>query len=153
MRLYLVRHGEAKSEKEDPKRSLTPTGISEVKKIAAFLKPLNLKVHTIWHSGKTRAAMTAEILGSAVISAKGIIQHDHLNPDDSIGSVKKEIQSLKDDLMIVGHLPFLSLLASKLICGSEDKEIILFQEATVVTLEKEEDSWLVSWVVTSDIFT
>jgi phosphohistidine phosphatase len=151
MRLYLVRHGEAKSVREDPKRSLTAVGVLGVRKIAAFLKPLHLKVQAIWHSGKARAAMTAEILGSAVTTEKGIVEHAHLNPDDSIGPVKKEVQSLKEDLMIVGHLPFLSLLASKLICGLEDEDLIVFREATVAALEREKDSWEVLWVVRPEI--
>ena len=51
MKVYLVQHGEAKSEKEDPQRNLTDKGIDEVQKVANFLRPLKLTVNAIWHSG------------------------------------------------------------------------------------------------------
>ena len=38
MRLYLVQHGEAKSEAEDPERSLTMRGEEETKKISGAAK-------------------------------------------------------------------------------------------------------------------
>ena len=44
MRIYLVQHGEAKSEEEDPRRTLTDKGIGEVQKVAEFLRPLTLAV-------------------------------------------------------------------------------------------------------------
>ena len=62
MRLYLVQHGQAKSEELDPQRGLTEQGVQDVERLAAFLKPLSLAVQVVWHSGKTRAAQTAEIL-------------------------------------------------------------------------------------------
>ena len=39
MRVYLVQHGRAKSEEEDPQRRLTDKGIGEVEKVADFLRP------------------------------------------------------------------------------------------------------------------
>ena len=37
MRVYLVQHGESKSEEEDPQRRLTDKGIGEVQNVANFL--------------------------------------------------------------------------------------------------------------------
>ena len=42
MRIYLVQHGESKSEEEDPQRHLTERGIDEVQRVADFLRPLEL---------------------------------------------------------------------------------------------------------------
>jgi broad specificity phosphatase PhoE len=66
MRIYLVQHGEAKSEEEDPRRTLTDKGVGEVQKVAEFLRPLTLAVDTVWHSGKARAQQTAELLAEAL---------------------------------------------------------------------------------------
>ena len=44
MRLYLVQHGQSKSEEEDPQRRLTDKGIGEVQKVADFLRPLGFAV-------------------------------------------------------------------------------------------------------------
>ena len=66
MKVYLVQHGEAKSEEEDPQRKLTDKGIGEVQKVADFLRPLKLTVNAIWHSGKPRAQQTGELLAKAI---------------------------------------------------------------------------------------
>ena len=53
MRLYLVQHGEAKSEAEDPERSLTLKGEEEIKKISdvANLFRLGQGLHHILQAG------------------------------------------------------------------------------------------------------
>ena len=66
MRVYLVQHGESKSEEEDPQRRLTDKGIGEVQNVADFLRPLKLTVDAIWHSDKARAQQTGELLAGAV---------------------------------------------------------------------------------------
>ena len=66
MCVYLVQHGESKSEEEDPQRRLTDKGIGEVQNVADFLRPLKLAVDAIWHSDKARAQQTGELLAGAV---------------------------------------------------------------------------------------
>ena len=62
MNIYLVRHGEAVSEKLDPKRPLTSSGREEVQRIGRLAAAKNVKVSAIFHSGILRAKQTAEIL-------------------------------------------------------------------------------------------
>jgi phosphohistidine phosphatase SixA len=52
MRLYLVQHGEAKSEAEDPERSLTVRGEEETRKVSGAAKRLGIRPSRIYHSGK-----------------------------------------------------------------------------------------------------
>jgi phosphohistidine phosphatase len=66
MRVYLVQHGESKSEEEDPQRRLTDKGIGEVQKFANFLRTLKLALDAVWHSGKARTQQTGELLAEAV---------------------------------------------------------------------------------------
>jgi phosphohistidine phosphatase len=47
MKLYLVQHGEAKREEEDPSRSLTENGRIEVERVAGFLMRAGVKVDRI----------------------------------------------------------------------------------------------------------
>jgi len=61
LRVYLVRHGKAKSKEEDPERHLTERGAEEVRRVARFLAAAGIQVSKILHSGKTRARQTAEI--------------------------------------------------------------------------------------------
>ena len=61
MRLFLVQHGEAKTEQEDPERPLTDRGASDVSRVArAATEARIVTAERIVHSGKTRARQTAE---------------------------------------------------------------------------------------------
>jgi len=102
-----------------------------VEKLAAFLKPLRLSVEAVWHSGKPRAAETAVILAGAVVSKAGradAVQRDGLSPNSSVEAVAKELAIRGEDLMIVGHMPFLGKLASLLVKGSPTGEVVAFRK-------------------------
>ncbi len=152
MHLYLVQHGEAKSKEQDPQRHLTEKGLRDVQKAADFVKALALTTDAIWHSGKTRAAQTAEILASAIAVSQGVLQREGLAPNDPIALIAKELSSLDEDVMIVGHMPFLGKLASALVAGDESADIIAFQQGGVVCLERDEDNiWRVKWMIIKEL--
>jgi phosphohistidine phosphatase len=152
MLLYLVRHGEAKSEEEDPERHLTGRGVEEAGKVAAFLKPLGIGVGAVWHSGKARAMQTAEIMASALAVKEAVMKKSGLSPLDPPGPIQKELARREEDLMIVGHLPFLGKLASALLAGNEKAEAITFEQSSVACLERTlEKSWTVKWVIAPGI--
>jgi len=152
MRLYLVRHGQAKSKSEDPQRPLSDVGLLNVKKVASFLKPLRLIVKAVWHSGKARAAQTADILATAVTVQDGVQEREGLSPDDPIGPVSKELKNSDHDLMIVGHLPFVNDLASALLAGEAGVEMLAFSCGSVCCLEREEDGhWQLLWMIRPEI--
>ncbi len=152
MRIYLVQHGQAKPEDTDPQRHLTEKGISDVKKMSQFLKNNGLHIDVIWHSGKARAAQTAEILAEGIVSDGGVIKHDGLSPNDDIRAIRNELLQMDKNIMIVGHLPFLNKLASSLITGKEAIEIIAFQKGGAVCLELSEDKkWQVCWMVIPEL--
>ena len=152
MRIYLVQHGQAKSEDIDPDRHLTEKGIADVKKISCFLKGAALGVDVIWHSGKARAAQTAEILSQSVVAAQGSFQHKGLSPNDDVKPIKDELLRSGKDVMIVGHLPFLSKLSSLLLTGSDSNNIVAFQQGGVVCLEQNENIlWQLRWMVVPDL--
>jgi phosphohistidine phosphatase len=151
MRVYLIQHGEAKSKEEDPSRPLTDKGRADVRKMAGFLRPLHLRVRAVWHSGKTRAAQTAEELASAVALEEGVVQRDGLSPVDDVGPICDEIGRSQGDLMIVGHLPFLSRLAAVLLTGRESPEPVAFRNAGVVCLQRAADgAFQLAWIITPE---
>ena len=152
MRVYLVQHGEAKAKEQDPKRPLTQTGIMEVRRMAAFLKPLGLRVGAIWHSDKLRAAETAEFLGKALESDNGILQRSGMGPDDDIRPALAEIVKGGADLVLIGHMPYLSKLAGKLLAGNESADPVAFRPGGVVCLAKAESGhWHLAWALTPDV--
>ena len=152
MNLYLVRHGEAKSKIQDPDRHLSQKGVRDVEKIAVFLRPLGLKLGNVWHSGKPRAAQTADILVSALSASHGAAERKGLTPNDPVQPLKDELDRAEVDSMIVGHLPLLGKLVSVLVTGDEYSEVVNFQEAVVVCLGRREDGvWNVSWMMIPDL--
>ena len=151
-RLYLIQHGEAEAKGADPERHLTEKGIFDAEKMAAFLKPLDLRVDTVWHSGKARAIETIEIIKQALTAAQGIIQHEGLAWDDPVGPIKEAIEQSAQNLMIVGHMPFLGKLASALTSDSDANNVVAFRNGGVVCLERGEDAkWSVLWVVIPEL--
>ena len=56
MHLFLVQHGIAKSEAEDPERPLTEEGADAVRRMGAWAAGQGLVIDQIRHSGKRRAA-------------------------------------------------------------------------------------------------
>ena len=149
MKLYLVQHGEATSKEENPQRPLTEKGKKDVTKIANFLKKANISINTIYHSSKKRSQETASIL-SSVLNESASLEEKQISPNDPMGNIYGEIIARKDDLMIVGHLPHLAKLSSKLLIGDEGKQIIEFQQGSVVLLEKEEN-WKVRWFIIPEL--
>ncbi len=152
MRLYLVRHGEAVDEEVDPQRPLSPRGRHGVERVGRFLISLSITVDAVWHSNKLRAVETAQILANSVKSAKGLIERQGLSPMDLIEPMKKIIEETDEDLMVVGHLPFLDRLASMLLSEKIDKGFFVFDEATTLCLEGNHyGSWRILWMVTPQI--
>jgi phosphohistidine phosphatase len=146
VRLYLVQHGEAKSEEEDLERSLTGKGEEETKKISSATKRLNIRPSRIFHSGKKRAEQTAVIISKALNLSAQIGQG--LNPNDDVRPWVERISREAEDLMIVGHLPFQEKLASFLVCGDEGAKAVLFRYSAIVCLEKKgPERWAVNWVL------
>ena len=147
MHLYLVQHGAAKSEAEDPHRGLTNEGRRDVERIAKFLVPLRLCLDRIEHSGKLRARQTAEIRAAHLRPAEGTHEISGLAPNDDVGPVWVRLQQATENLMLVGHLPHLSRLTSRLLGLDSDRAVVRFQMAGVVRLDRDEvGQWEVSWV-------
>ena len=153
MRLYLVQHAKAKSKDEDPDRPLTDQGWNDIKKVAAFIAGnKQILVNNIIHSGKTRARQTAEVLAEELEPTGGIFQGDGLGPMDEASLWITRLVEEKEEIMLVGHLPHLNKLISRLLGYDENKQIVAFKNAGVVCIERDETgNWSVTWMVTPEI--
>jgi len=145
--IYLVQHGKAFDEKVDPERSLTPEGVEESRRVAAHLAKARVKVAVVYHSGKKRARQTAEIFAQALGARTE--EKDGLNPNDDPAIWAERLDAL-DDVMIVGHLPHLSRLASLLVVGNPEVPVVEFRYSGVVALTRT-PKWVVKWFITPDI--
>jgi phosphohistidine phosphatase len=152
MKLYLAQHAKASSKDVDPQRPLTDEGRQDVKKVAAFIKPLNVNVDFLWHSGKTRAAQTAEALAQVVEVKTQITAREGLAPNGDVATLKDELVSSGHDVMIVGHLPFLSKMAALLLAGNESAGTVAFQQGGMIYLEQSaEGQWHINWMVIPEL--
>lgn len=152
MFVYLVQHAEAKSEKEDPSRSLSEKGMNDIKKVASYASKFNPKIHTIFHSKKLRAKQTAEVLSEHLKPKVDISEVDGLAPLDDPDVWARRLKDIPDDVMIVGHLPHVDKLSSLLLCGDKDKSVISFQMAGIVCLQRKDDgTYSLQWMVTPEI--
>lgn len=148
MALLLVQHGKSLSKEVDPEQGLSDEGRGETQRMAAEARGRGVRTARIMQSGKRRAAQTAEIFASALQPAGGVQQLDGLSPMDDVAAFAGKID-LSEDLMLVGHLPFMERLASLLVTGSADKPVIRFQNSGIVCLEKESDAgrWSIRWTL------
>lgn len=148
MYLYLVQHAEAMSKEEDPSRSLSEKGIEDIKKVAAYAKRMDLAVHQIAHSGKMRALQTAQVIEEHITVDMHVLEADGLAPMEDPEIWNERLSHIHNDMMLVGHLPHLARLASLLLCGKKDGNVVNFEMGCVVCLHKPEaGDWSVDWII------
>lgn len=148
MKVYLVRHGEAVPAAEDAARVLTDKGREDAARLAAVLKGQGVRVDKLWHSTRLRAIQTAEIVARE-IGARDVSQRrDGLGPDDDVERWAQELVGVAEDLMLVGHLPFLKRLASLLLTRTLDYDVPGFAVAGAVCLERmKTGAWRFVWAL------
>ncbi len=148
--LYIVRHGHAVSETVDIERPLSEMGRAQAGKLAECLKTRAVSVDAIWHSAKMRAIQTAKILAEAVSGTDLLSRRDDLRPNDPVEDIARELDALDQDIMLVGHLPFVSRLVSALTGAPE--ETCGFLECAAVCLKRGDDGkWQIDWMVHPDM--
>jgi phosphohistidine phosphatase len=149
----LIQHAESIPKEEDPERPLTDEGFENIKRIASYSRShLNIDVREILHSGKLRAEQTAEILAEHLNPPEGVKATDGLEPMADPAIWTKRIAEIRDNIMLVGHLPHLGRLAGLLLCENEDMDIVAFQNACIVKLVRDDESkWELCWLITPSI--
>ena len=154
MKLYLVQHGESKSESEDPARPLSEAGRKTVETAGRHLARAGLLASglTIRHSGKLRAAQTAEILCSCLGLTATPEAVEGLAPNDPPEAALELMVRRPADLMLVGHLPHLSRLASRLLAGTTERSLVRFRMGGVVCLARQDsDTWELEWALVPEL--
>ena len=149
MRLYLVQHGQAKTEDEDPERPLTDEGLDSVGRVARdAVERFGVRVARVIHSGKARARQTAEVWGDLLDTE--VERVDALAPNDDPAIWVARLHREAEDLMLVGHLPHLARLASVLVTGVADHPVVTFRQGGLVGLERADTGWVIGVVLPPD---
>ena len=148
MALYLLQHGAAKSASDDPARPLTEEGRRAVERAAEFLAARGVRVERVEHSDKLRAQQSAEILAVRLLPTDGRHQVAGLAPNDDVEPTRARLMEESRSLMLVGHLPHLSRLVSRLLGLDADRPVVQFQMGGVVRLDRDDSrTWTVRWVL------
>ena len=152
MKLYLVQHGAALAGEVDPARPLSETGQHNVQAMAEFLKGAGIRVERIWHSGKSRARQTAQLLAKVILPRGRIEEVGGIGPHDDVAGFVSDADVWEQDILVVGHLPFLSRLVAWLVTGDPEHEVVGFLPGSVVCLERRDaDRWIVLWMIRPEL--
>jgi len=139
MILYILRHALAEDAAAggDEARHLTEVGRIRTRKAALGLRELGIELDVILTSPLARAAETAEIV--AAVYANGLTPNvlpelaTGIAPGDAVAGLAPHAHN--DSLMIVGHEPQLSALASILLTGEPDAMHLRMRKGGCVALE------------------
>ncbi len=137
MKVFLVRHGKAEAVEIDPEKGLSQDGRKGVGQLANLLR--EEEVDRIFHSGKLRAEQTAEILAEG-LGLESPMMKTGLKPNDDAQAIADDLEFEDENVMLVGHLPFVDVLANLLLPGN-DKDPFSIPTATAIILENREGEW------------
>jgi phosphohistidine phosphatase len=129
MNLYLLRHGIAvergtRGYERDADRPLTLKGRRKLRHVIAAMRVMDLRFDVILSSPLVRARETAKIASKRL--RKKLTLTQHLAPGASAAALVRLLQRLKrEDVLLVGHEPDLSRLASLLLTGGWNLPLVL----------------------------
>lgn len=150
MNLYLIRHGDYNDAHIDPEKGLSVEGRKQVRKTIKYLAKNGVKISEIWHSDKKRAKDTAE-LAAEILKKKKIFQKKDLAPLDDVKHAANRIQAQKSNILIAGHLPHLSNLATRLILKKESGTAFKLKAASILALTQDQDkNWQIEWLISPE---
>lgn len=133
MNLYLLRHGIAEDREEgkyknDALRPLTPKGKRKVLQIAKGLKTFDVLFDLILSSPYARAKQTAEIVADVYKARDRLVFTGALavtgNPAELVEEIRRDYKD-KENILLVGHEPYLSQFISVLLSGNADASITM----------------------------
>jgi phosphohistidine phosphatase len=152
MALYLIQHGKSLPKDQDPDQGLSEDGATETGRIANLARDCGVSVSQIRHSVKTRARQTAEIFAGALKPQNGTQEISGIKPMDDVAAYAAKVDP-DENVMLVGHLPFMERITSYLITGSIDQAVIKFQNSGIVCLDKdpETQAWVIKWTLMPNI--
>lgn len=152
MKIYVVQHGDAVAKSIDPERPLSARGRSDIQRMAQFLTRLDRSALDIYHSGKTRARETAEILADSLAVSVAGETLPGLAPNDPIEPIAHQVENWSRDTLLVGHMPFVGRLVSYLVIGNTEQQITAFRPGSLACLEWDEDrGWAVAWMIRPEL--
>ena len=149
MKLYLVRHGDAVPENENADRPLSAKGDADVRALAAFIARSGARVARVIHSGRARARETAVLFAEVIGPGKMVEEAESgLGPNESTELLARVADAMEENLMVVGHDPFMTRMISRLAAGDENAGVVALEPGSVACLDRgaNGDAWTINWI-------
>ena len=133
MNLYVLRHGLARERigreyANDDERPLTAKGMRRMRRQLKGMNVLGLSMDAIVTSPLVRAVQTAEIVHRGIRKPGRLVTSGALRPSEHPATLLEELAaeySSADDVMVVGHEPYLSGLIAVVVTGQHGPVIRL----------------------------
>jgi phosphohistidine phosphatase len=143
MNVYLMRHGIALAQDDpsishDGERPLTGKGVKRTRQAAKGIRRLKIPFDAILTSPLVRARQTAEIVAAALGIETRLEEISGLAPESTVEHLMFGLSRYHDreHLLLVGHEPLLSSVATALLGGRQPaKVIIVFKKGSLCNIE------------------
>ncbi len=142
MQLFIVQHGDAVPKDVDPDRPLSDKGRSDIQRLAEWLSQHEVRVAQIFHSGKTRARETAEILQSLLEPGGDMGERQGLAPNDPPADFFQGLKTTEKVTLVAGHMPFVARAVSQALTGTPDSDLVDFAPGSIAGIQRGAgDAW------------
>lgn len=150
MRIIIVRHGETQLDLNQGDKVLTKKGKIEIAALATFIKNQAYNISEIWHSSKTRAVQTTQILAKT-LEITHLKSKEALLPESSIEENTEFLQDISfDTLILVSHLPLVRNLVGYL-TTKKTMAMCLFEPGTAVCLQNIHGQYDIEWCISPSL--
>lgn len=122
MLIHLMQHGACLPKEADPTQPISPVGNDQITRSAKAMRSLGLEFEHIVSSTKLRAMQTAEIIAETLGYPTRAINHsDAFKPSAQPETALRYLEECgKELVLVVGHLPSLPRIASRLLSQQEN---------------------------------
>jgi phosphohistidine phosphatase len=138
MEFYLMQHGQAVPEYENPEQPLSREGVARIQASAAAMKRMGIAFDVIVCSPKKRSRQSAALVAEGVnYPYSDIVETEKVKataPPDEAVSFLREYGGDKR-VLVAGHLPSLARIASLLLGGSEDAVRVRFENGGLCRID------------------
>ncbi|WP_027713803.1 histidine phosphatase family protein [Desulfuromonas sp. TF] len=120
MELYLMQHGRAVPEEENPEQPLSREGVAQIQATAAAMKRMGIAFDVIVCSPKKRSRQSAALVAEGVnYPYSDIVETETVKatapPDEAVSFLRGFGREKR--VLVAGHLPSLARIASLLLGG------------------------------------
>ncbi len=149
MNVYIIQHEDAVSSDISEESHLSKTGARQVNKAVDFLKRCPEYPEVILHSRKKSAFETAEMI-SFGLGGIHMEQMDYISPKEEPDNLVNEINKADKSVLIVGNMPFLEKLVSRLVESRKGKSFIEMKNASPLILKKYDEGFLIETYIKNE---